>query len=129
MDYLSDERDYNKLMDGLRRAMELTETRAILSVCNGVRRPTDAELRDEEALQAWVRRNVSTGAHPSCTCRMAPADDPTAVVDSRGYVHGVRGLRVADASVMPCVPSANTNLPTLMIGERMGEWVREEMAG
>jgi choline dehydrogenase len=128
MDYLSDERDYDKLMDGLRRAMELTETRAIASVCEGVRRPTDAELGDAGSLETWVRRNVSTGAHPSCTCRMGPADDPTAVVDERGFVHGVRGLRVADASIMPCVPSANTNVPTLMIGERIGEWVREEMA-
>jgi choline dehydrogenase len=129
MDYLSDERDYDKLMDGLRRAMELTETRAIQSVCEEVRRPSEAELADTVALETWVRRNVSTGAHPSCTCRMGPADDPTAVVDEHGFVHGLRGLRVADASIMPCVPSANTNVPTLMIGERIGEWVREELAG
>ena len=49
---------------------------------------------------------------------MGPADDPTAVVDERGLVHGVRGLRIADASIMPRVPSANTNIPTIMIGER-----------
>jgi len=125
MDYLSDERDYVKLMDGLQRALELTETDAIKAVCDGVRRPAAAELDDRDALDAWVRRNVSTGAHPSCTCRMGPADDPGAVVDERGFVHGIRGLRVADASIMACVPSANTNIPTIMIGERIGEWARE----
>jgi choline dehydrogenase-like flavoprotein len=59
---------------------------------------------------------------------MGPADDPTAVVDERGLVYGVRGLRIADASIMPRVPSANTNIPTIMIGERIGAWVREDLA-
>jgi choline dehydrogenase len=127
MDYLSDERDYSKLMDGLERALELSETDAITAVCDGVRRPAAAELDDRDALDAWVRRNVSTGAHPSCTCRMGHVDDPCAVVDERGFVHGIKGLRVADASIMACVPSANTNIPTIMIGERIGEWVREEL--
>ena len=128
MDYLSNERDYAKLMDGLERAMELSQTEAIKAVCDGVRRPAAEELDDPDALGEWVRRNVSTGAHPSCTCRMGTSDDPGAVVDERGFVHGLRGLRVADASIMACVPSANTNIPTIMIGERVGEWVREELA-
>ncbi len=127
MNYLSDERDYMKIRDGLRRAMELCQTNAIASVSEGVRRPADAELADEGALEAWIRRNAATGAHPSCTARMGPADDPTAVVDERGFVHGLRGLRIADASIMPRVPSANTNVPAIMIGERIGEWVREEL--
>jgi choline dehydrogenase len=128
MDYLSDERDFLKLMDGLERAMELARTDAIAQVCDGVRRPTGEELSDRAALEAWVRRSVSTGAHPSCTCRMGPADDPEAVVNERGYVHGISGLRVADASIMACVPSANTNIPAIMIGERIGEWLREALA-
>jgi choline dehydrogenase-like flavoprotein len=127
MDYLSDERDYDKLMDGLWRAMELAESRAIQAVTEGVRRPTEAELGDPGALEEWVRRNASTGAHPSCTCRMGPSDDETAVVDQRGLVHSVRGLRVADASMIARVPRANTNVPTIMIGERIGEWVREDL--
>ena len=103
-------------------------TKAIAAVSDGVRRPTDAEMADPALLEPWIRRNSATGAHPSCTARMGPADDPTAVVDERGFVHGVRGLRIADASIMPRVPSANTNIPTIMIGERMGEWAREELA-
>jgi choline dehydrogenase len=128
MDYLSDQRDYDKLLDGLQRAMELVHTKAVATVSDGVRRPTDAELADGGALETWIRRNSSTGAHPSCTARMGPADDEMSVCDERGFVYGVRNLRIADASIMPRVPSANTNIPTIMIGEKIGEWVREDLA-
>ncbi len=127
-DYYADERDYVKVRDGLMRAMDLVETKAIRAVSDGVRRPTDAELRDAGALESWIRRNSSTGAHPACTARMGPADDPMAVCDELGFVRGVRGLRLADAALMPRVPSANTNIPTIMIGERIGEWVRQDLA-
>ncbi|MEX2226293.1 MAG: GMC family oxidoreductase N-terminal domain-containing protein [Dehalococcoidia bacterium] len=127
MDYLSDERDYEKLRDGVMRAMDLVHTRAVGAVSEGVRRPTEQELSDSAVLETWIRRNSSTGAHPSCTARMGPDDDPLAVCDERGVVRGVRGLRIADASLMPVVPSANTNVPTIMIGERIGEWVRGEL--
>ena len=56
---------------------------------------------------------------------MGPEDDEGAVCDERGRVRGVRGLYVADASLMPTIPTSNTHLPTLMIGERMGAWLRE----
>lgn len=128
MQYFADERDYLKIVDGLHRGMALCKTKAIASVSDGVRRPTKAEMADPVQLETWVRRNSATGAHPSCTARMGPAGDETAVVDERGFVHGLRGLRIADASIMPRVPSANTNVPTIMIGERMGEWAREELA-
>jgi choline dehydrogenase len=128
MDYLSDERDMDKLRDGLIRAMELVHTRAVEAVSEGVRRPTDAELADSQVLDAWIRRNSATGAHPSCTARMGAPDDPTSVVDELGFAHGVRGLRIADASIFPRVPRANTNIPTIMVGERIGEWARQDLA-
>jgi choline dehydrogenase len=128
MDYLNDDRDYDKIVDGLYRGMELVNTKAVRAVIDGVRRPTAAELADKGVLETFIRRNCATGAHPSCTARMGPADDEYAVCDDRGFVHGVRNLRLADASMMPRVPSANTNVPTIMIGERIGEWVREELA-
>lgn len=128
MDYLSDERDFERLRDGVLRATHLVNTAPVLEVAEGVRRPTPGELADAGVLETWIRRNSATGAHPSCTARMGPADDPTAVVDQYGLVHGVRGLRIADASIMPRVPRANTNVPTIMIGERVGEWVRQELA-
>jgi 5-(hydroxymethyl)furfural/furfural oxidase len=62
--------------------------------------------------------------HPSCTCAMGREDDEAAVVDPKCCVYGVRGLRVADASVMPKVPSANTNFPTIMIAERVADFIR-----
>lgn len=128
MDYLSDERDFIKLREGLLRAVALCHTKAIGGVAEGIKRPTDAELADAAGLEAWIRRNCSTGAHPSCTARMGPADDRTAVVDELGRVHGVRGLRIADASIFPRVPSANTNVPTIMVAERIAEWLREDVA-
>lgn len=128
MDYLSDERDYEKLRDGVRRAVELTGTRAITAVSDGMRRPNDTELGSDAVLEAWIRRNSGTGAHPACTARMGPADDEYAVCDDLGFVHGVRNLRIADASIMPRVVSANTNVPTIMIGERIGEWARQDLA-
>jgi choline dehydrogenase-like flavoprotein len=69
---------------------------------------------------------AATGAmfHPASTCRIGAADDPEAVVDPECRVYGVDGLRVADASVMPCIVSANTNIPTIMIGERVAEFMR-----
>lgn len=126
MEYLSDERDYDKLVDGLHRGMALVSSNAIAAVSDGVRRPTDAELADPALLEPWVRRNSSTGAHPSCTARMGPDDDPMSVCDDRGRVYGVSGLRIADASIFPRVPSANTNVPTIMVGERIAEWVRDD---
>jgi choline dehydrogenase len=125
-DYLSDERDYAKLRDGLARAMQVCETRAVKAVTKGVRRPTPEELADEEMLETWIRRNAATGAHPACTARMGPPDDAMSVADDRGRVLGVRNLRLADASLMPVIPRANTNIPTIMLAERIAEWVRED---
>ncbi|HKY55454.1 MAG TPA: GMC family oxidoreductase [Anaerolineales bacterium] len=61
--------------------------------------------------------------HPVGTCKMGPASDPTAVVDARGKVHGIDNLYVADASIMPIVPRANTNIPALVVGERIAAWL------
>jgi choline dehydrogenase len=67
----------------------------------------------------WVGRNVSTYFHPVGTCAMGPSPEAGAVVDEAGRVHGVEGLYVIDASIMPDIPSANTNVPTIMIAERL----------
>jgi choline dehydrogenase len=78
---------------------------------------------DEELLQAATKRGTTT-FHPGCTCRMGPADASWAVVDDRLRVHGMEGLRVIDASVMPRMISANLNASTLMIADKASDMVR-----
>ena len=86
--------------------------------------PTDAELESDDALDVVLRREVTTGQHISCTCKMGPSSDPMAVVDQYGKVHGLEGLRVVDASIMPDCIRANTNVTTLMIGERVSDFIQ-----
>lgn len=88
--------------------------------------PIAALLADEDKLEAFVRANATGQWHVSCTCRMGREDDPMAVTDSAGRVHGTPGLRVCDASVFPFVPSANTNFPTLMVAEKMAAAILAE---
>src|SRR3954451_11218203 len=81
----------------------------------------DQVMRDDEALEAFVRKAAIGVWHASCTCRMGRAGDPMAVVDSQGRVKGIQGLRVVDASIFPVVPCANTNFPTLMAAEKIAD--------
>ena len=77
-------------------------------------------------LECLARHYTSTGYHHVGTAKMGPSSDPTAVVDPRLRVHGVRGLRVVDASVMPLVPSGNTNAPTIMIAEKASDMIKQD---
>jgi choline dehydrogenase len=79
------------------------------------------DIDDDATAEAFVRRKAETVYHPVGTCRMG-ADDG-AVVDSELRVRGVSGLRVVDASVMPCLPGGNTNAPTIMIAERAADLI------
>lgn len=85
-----------------------------------------AAIVDDQALADAAGRVGTTIFHPVGTCKMGPVKDALAVVDHRLRVHGVRGLRIADASVMPTITSGNTNSPTLMIAERAAEWILSE---
>ena len=87
--------------------------------------PSDEELESDEALNAFIRSSVVSGQHLTSTCRMGPSSDPAAVVDQQGRVHGIERLRVADASIMPNCVRANTNCTTMMIGERIADFIRE----
>jgi 5-(hydroxymethyl)furfural/furfural oxidase len=79
----------------------------------------DQVMKDDEALEAFVRKATIGVWHASCTCRMGRAEDPMTVVDTEGRVKGLQGLRVVDASIFPVVPCANTNFPTLMAAEKI----------
>ena len=80
-----------------------------------------ALLADEHALADFIRGNVFGVWHASGTCRMGDAQSPDSVTDTQGRVHGAQGLRVVDASLMPRLPSANTNIPTIMIAEKIAD--------
>ncbi|MET3616181.1 5-(hydroxymethyl)furfural/furfural oxidase [Rhizobium aquaticum] len=86
----------------------------------------DGLLSDDVALTEFVRRHVGGTWHPSGTCRMGATTDVMAVTSPTGRVHGVGGLRVCDASVMPSIPCANTNMPTIMIAERIADFIRND---
>jgi choline dehydrogenase len=82
----------------------------------------------DESIASLLTRFAASGFHPCGTLKMGPKEDVLAVVDQYGRAHSVEGLVVADASIMPSVPRANTNLTSIMIGERVGEWLRTESA-
>jgi 5-(hydroxymethyl)furfural/furfural oxidase len=90
-----------------------------LAQLTGGAEPLDQLVADDVRLAEHIRTNVAGTFHISGTCRMGVANDPNAVVDPMGRVRGVENLRVADASIMPVIPRANTNLPTLMIAEKL----------
>ena len=83
-------------------------------------------LASQEAVEAYVRQTVRHYVHPVGSARMGPDGDVGAVVDQQCRVRGVEQLRVVDASVMPNIPRANTNLTCIMIGERVADWMRAE---
>jgi 5-(hydroxymethyl)furfural/furfural oxidase len=85
--------------------------------------PLERLLADDALLEQFVRDKVHGVWHAAGTCRMGRDDDPLAVVTRTGRVIGAEGLRVVDASIMPDVPRANTNLPTMMIAERMSDFI------
>ena len=91
------------------------------AVCPGAE--LDALVADDAGLEAWLRKNITGFFHPVGTCRMGAPNDEEAVVDSEGRVRGVAGLRVADASVMPAIVRATTNLTAIMIGEKIAQAV------
>ena len=87
--------------------------------------PTDEELESDESLNDWLRRNSGTSHHISGTCKMGPDSDLLSVVDQFLKVKGVDGLRVADASIMPDCIRANTNATTIMIGEKVSDFIKD----
>lgn len=123
--FLVDDADRQRAREALRHICRLSKTKAISALASPIypsRKPFDANGDFTGPLE----QITGSGYHPSGTAPMGSEGDPLAVTDGRGRVYGVRGLVVADASLMPAIPSANTNLPTLMIGERFGAWLTAE---
>jgi choline dehydrogenase len=122
--YLEEDWDRERLRECVRLCVSLLQDKAYNDVIEEITAPTPADLESDEALDVWLRRNISTSYHISGTCKMGPDDDPMAVVDSRLRVRGVTNLRIADASIMPDVVRANTNVTTMMIAERAADFIK-----
>lgn len=121
---LSDPADQQQALEALRTISVLARTKIITELARPVY-PSPRPFDDQGTLRASLSRLTGSGYHPCGTVPMGPDRDPLAALDSRGAVRGVQGLYVGDASAMPTIPSANTNLTTLMMGERFGEWLRD----
>jgi choline dehydrogenase len=118
---LSEPEDVASLVAGMRLARRIAETEPLAEVINRELKPGPAIVDDEELI-ADLRARAELLYHPCGTCRMSDTDSE-AVVDSRLRVHGLGGIRVVDASIMPTVPGGNTHAPTVMIAERAAELI------
>ena len=122
--YLAAETDQRTIVAGLKLCRRLLASPRLERFVESEFQPGPAVESDEQLLD-YVRRRGGTVYHPTSTCKMG--DDPMAVVDPELRVHGIDGLRIADASIMPTVVSGNTNAATIMIGERAADMVRQKL--
>ena len=122
--YLEEDWDRERLREAVRLCVSLLQHSAYEEIIEDIIAPTPADLESNETLDDWLRRYISTSYHISGTCKMGTADDSMAVVDQRLRVRGVSNLRIADASIMPDVVRANTNVTTMMIAERLSDFIK-----
>jgi choline dehydrogenase len=118
--YLQSDFDIRTMIDGIRLTRDIVGQKAF-NRYRGKELAPGPEVHDDAALTRWLRATAMTTFHPVGTAKMG--NDPMAVVDSQLKVHGIEGLRVADASIMPIISSGNTNAPAIMIGEKCAELI------
>ena len=122
--YLATEQDRREWVEAVRTSRKLLDTPAMKEFTDGEISPGSAVETDEEILE-WVRNDAETALHPSCTAKMGPADDEMAVVDPETMqVHGVEGLYIADASVMPIITNGNIYAPVVMLAEKAADLIK-----
>ena len=112
--------DVQAMLAALRFIRELAHTKPMTPYCGRLLSPAPEENRAR-----FARATYDSYHHGVGTCKMGPAEDPMSVVDEQLRVHGISNLRIADASIMPTVTHANTNLTVIMIGERLSDFIRE----
>jgi len=123
--YLATEKDREDWRICLRLTREIL-SQPSLDRYRGAEIQPAIDLSKDAVVDEWVRNNVETAYHPSCSCRMGAEDDELAVVDSHCRVRGIKGLRVVDSSVFPSIPNGNLNAPTIMVAERAAAIIRGE---
>ncbi|MFP6730973.1 MAG: choline dehydrogenase [Alphaproteobacteria bacterium] len=119
--FLSTDRDRREFVEGVKMTRDLVSQSAF-DALRGAEVQPGPDVKTDAEIDEWIRATAETEFHPSCTCRMG--SDPMAVVDGQLRVHGMEGLRVVDASVMPNITSANLNAPTQMIAARAADFIR-----
>ena len=126
LNFFNTEADKRRMREGMRIAWDIVNSAAVLEHAENVLLLDQATVDDDDALDKYVWDTAIQIFHPVGTAKMGSADDPEAVVDQFGRVHGVDGLRVVDASIMPNIPRANTNLTCIMIGEHIADSILNE---
>jgi choline dehydrogenase len=116
--FLADPIDQQAMVGGFRLMRKIVATTP-MDVYRGEEFSPGPAVQSDDEILTWIRNNSQTAYHPIGTCRMGPG--PNAVVDERLKVHGLEGLRVADASIFPTMPSGNTNAPSIMVGEKAAD--------
>ena len=122
--YLAEPFDRERLRAGIRLALDLSAHPELAPMLGRRIEPEDKDLASDDALDRWLLQEATTYSHISCTCRMGLADDPLAVVDQYGKVHGMEGLRVVDASIMPDLVRAPINPAVIMVAERVADFIQ-----
>jgi choline dehydrogenase len=121
--FLKDPDDLATLIKAAQMGYDIMESAALKPFRGTMLYPL--ERNNATQIEAFLRKNSDTEYHPVGTCKMGPSTDPMAVVDTSLRVHGLHGLRVVDASIMPILVTGNTNAPTIMIGEKAAELIRQ----
>lgn len=119
--YFADPFDQQRIRQGVRLCLQLAEYADYRPLLDKRTKPAELQVEDDSILDAWIQANASTGHHAAGTCKMGPGIDPLAVVDQTGQVHGFRGLRIVDASIMPESVRANINATVMMLAEKIAE--------
>jgi choline dehydrogenase len=120
--FFKDPEDMQTLIKATQMGHDIMEAKALAPYRSKMIHPL--ERNNPTQIEAFLRKNSDTEYHPVGTCKMGPATDPMAVVDASLKVHGMQGLRVVDASIMPRLTTGNTNAPSIMIGEKGAELIR-----
>ena len=126
--FLTHPNDIQTMINGVRRGLEIVGHSSFDRI-RGAKLPVSPppNFKDSnEIIESFIRRNCVTLFHPSGTCKMGPANDRAAVVDAKLRVHGLTGLRIADASIMPTITTGNCHTPVTMIGEKAAQMIKEQ---
>ncbi len=120
--YISTEQDKQDWRDCIRLTREILNQPA-MDEFRGDEIQPGLHITTDEQIDEWVKQNVESAYHPSCSCKMGADDDLLAVLDEQCQVRGIQGLRVVDSSIFPTIPNGNLNAPTIMVAERAADMI------